>query len=81
MELTDTYLEREILTFKFADDAFHIALASVANVDVLVSWDFKHIVHFDKIRRFSAVNIKRGYKPLQIYSPREVTDYGNEKDF
>ena len=78
--LADTYLERGILTAKFADDALHIALASVANVDVLVSWNFKHIVHFDKIRRFTAVNIERGYKPLQIYSPREVTNYGDEKD-
>lgn len=80
IKLADDYLERGILTPKFADDALHIALASVANVDVLVSWNFKHIVHFDKIRRFTAVNIERGYKPLQIYSPREVTNYGDEKD-
>ncbi len=80
IELADTYLERGILTPKFTDDALHIALASVASVDLLVSWNFKHIVHFDKIRRFTAVNIERGYKPLQIYSPREVTNYGDEKD-
>ena len=78
--LADTYLERGILTRKFTDDALHIAIASVANVDVLVSWNFKHIVHFDKIRQFTAVNIELGYKPLQIYSPREVTHYGDEKE-
>lgn len=76
--LADTYVKRGILTSKYAEDALHIALASVANVDVLVSWNFKHIVHFDKIRQFTAINIERGYKPLQIYSPREVTSYGNE---
>ena len=80
VQLAETYLERQILTAKFFDDALHIALASVAEVDVLVSWNFKHIVHFDKIRLFTAVNIERGYKPLQIYSPREVTNYGDEKD-
>ena len=80
VELAGIYLERNILTEKFADDALHIALASVAVVDVLVSWNFKHIVHFDKIRQFTAVNIELGYKPLQIYSPREVTNYGDEKD-
>ena len=80
VELAGIYLERNILTEKFADDALHIALASVAVVDVLVSWNFKHIVHFDKIRQFTAVNIELGYKPLQIYSPREVTNHGDEKD-
>jgi len=40
---------------------------------MLVSWNFRHIVHFDKIRLFDSVNLELGYKPLQIYSPREVT--------
>jgi hypothetical protein len=40
---------------------------------LLVSWNFRHIVHFDKIRLFCSVNLEQGYKPLQIYSPREVT--------
>ena len=71
-ELADTYLQRRILTPKYYDDALHIALATVAEADLLVSWNFKHIVHFEKIRLFNAVNLEQGYKPLQIYSPREV---------
>ena len=58
----------------------HIALATVAEVDVLVSWNFKHIVRLDKIRIFNAVNLELGYKSLQIYSPREVTLHGRERD-
>ena len=50
----------------------------MADVDVLMSWNFKHIVHFDKIRRFNAVNLERGYKPLQIFSPREVVSYDDD---
>lgn len=42
---------------------------------MIVSWNFKHIVHLDKIRRFNATNIDWGYKAIQIYSPREVTNY------
>lgn len=80
VELAEAYLAREILTPKFADDALHIALATVADVDLLVSWNFRHIVHFDKIRQFSAVNLENGFKPLEIYSPREVTTYGNEEE-
>jgi predicted nucleic acid-binding protein len=75
VELSDAYQERRILPAKFASDALHIALATVAEVDVLVSWNFKHIVHFDKIRLFNAVNLELGFKQLQIYSPREVTTY------
>ena len=50
----------------------------VADVDVLVSWNFRHIVRLDKIRLFNAVNIEQGYKPVSIYSPREVISYGQE---
>ena len=74
------YQERCILTPKFYDDGLHIAVATVGEADVLVSWNFKHIVRFDKIRRFNAVNLEFGYKPLQIFSPREVTTYGREED-
>jgi hypothetical protein len=78
LRLADVYQERKILTPKFYDDGLHIALASLAAVDVLVSWNFKHIVHYDKIRHFNAVNLELGYKPLAIYSPREVTHHGEE---
>jgi len=47
---------------------------------IIEIWNFKHIVRFDKIRLFNAVNIEFGYKPLQIFSPREVTTYGREED-
>lgn len=75
LELADAYQARNILTPKFYDDGLHIALATIAEADVLVSWNFKHIVRFDKIRLFNAVHLEYGYKPLQIYSPREVTTH------
>lgn len=77
-ELTDAYLQRGIVTRKYEDDALHIAIATVCNADIVVSWNFKHIVHFDKIQRFNAVNLEMGYKTIAIYSPREVTSYGNQ---
>jgi len=80
LELADEYQRRGILTSNFYGDGLHIALATVAEADLLVSWNFKHIVRFDKIRLFNAVNIEFGYKPLQIFSPREVTTYGQEED-
>ncbi len=76
LELADAYQVRKILTPNFYDDGLHIALATIAEADLLVSWNFKHIVRFDKIRLFNAVNLEFGYKSLEIFSPREVTTYG-----
>ena len=78
IELADAYLEHGILSLNYRDDARHIAMATVADVDVLVSWNFRHIVHFDKIRQFNAVNLEKGYKTISIYSPREVMTHVSE---
>lgn len=75
LALTAGYAEHGALPPKFRNDMLHIALATVADVDVLVSWNFKHIVRLAKIRLFNAVNIELGYKQIQIFSPREVTTY------
>lgn len=76
--LVKHYMARGVLAQRFFDDMLHIALATIAEVDVLVSWNFKHIVRLEKIRLFNAVNLEQGYKPLTIYSPREVISYGQE---
>jgi hypothetical protein len=80
LELADAYQTHHILSPKFYDDGLHIAIATVGEADVLVSWNFKHIVHFDKIRMFNAVNLEYGYKTLQIFSLREVTTYGRAEN-
>ena len=76
-DLANRYVNERIISNKFLDDALHIALATVAQVDILVSWNFRHIVHYGRIRQFNAINIKLGYNVIQIYSPREVTNYGD----
>lgn len=72
IELRDKYLAADVVGPAHADDALHVALATVARVDMIVSWNFKHIVHFDKIRGFNAVNLREGYLPIEICSPLEV---------
>ncbi len=76
--LAEYYQKRNVLTEKFFDDGLHIALATINRIDMLVSWNFKHIVHFDKIRLFNSINIEIGYKPIEIYSPREVAISEND---
>lgn len=78
--LAGLYQQHGILTPKYYDDGLHIALATIAVVDLLVSWNFRHIVRYDKIRLFNAVNLEQGYRAIQIHTPREVTNYGPERD-
>lgn len=78
LSLVQHYKERSILNQRFMNDMLHIALATIAEVDVLVSWNFKHIVRLDKIRLFNSVNLQQGYKMLNIYSPREVISYDQD---
>ena len=78
LSLVQHYMARSVLSQRFMNDMLHIALATIAEVDILVSWNFRHIVRLDKIRLFNAVNMEQGYKPLTIYSPREVISYAQE---
>jgi predicted nucleic acid-binding protein len=78
LALLAAYEAKGILGQRFRNDMLHIALASIADVDVLVSWNFRHIVRLEKIRLFAAVNLELGYRPLSIYSPREVTTDGED---
>lgn len=75
LRLRDAYLAAGIVTAKWAEDAAHVAAATVGGADLIVSWNFKHIVHFDKIRGYNAVNALQGYRGIEIRSPAEVIDY------
>ncbi|MBF0537804.1 MAG: PIN domain protein [Nitrospirae bacterium] len=78
IELADMYIKRGFLSKNYHNDALHISAATIAGADLLVSWNFKHIVHFEKIQGFNSVNMEMGYKPILIYSPMEVTRYGGK---
>ncbi len=71
-DLRDAYIQANVVSSASTADAEHVASASVADVDFIVSWNFKHIVHYEKINGYHAVNLLNGYKQIQIYSPKEV---------
>jgi hypothetical protein len=75
--LADKYVNEGALTSKFYTDAQHIAISSILKVDSLVSWNFKHMVNFFRIRQYNSVNLKFGYSTIDIRTPKEVT-YGEE---
>ena len=77
--LANAYLEAGVLPPSSRGDAVHVAAASVAAADVVVSWNFRHIVRLDRIRKFNGVNALKGYRALEIRSPMEVC-YGPEAE-
>src|SRR3989338_1593277 len=75
VSLRDAYLESGIVSPQWSDDALHVAIATVAGCALIVSWNFRHIVHFEKIPLYNAVNTLRGYSSIGIFSPLEVIQY------
>ena len=75
VQLADTYLAEKVVGKTSRVDCFHIALATIHQVDILVSWNFKHIVNVQRIRGYNAVNMKLGYPTLDIRSPKEIIYY------
>lgn len=71
-QLAKLYIAERAITAKFYEDALHIALATINQVNVLASWNFKHVVNLNRIRLYNAVNLKNGYHLLEIRSPREI---------
>lgn len=71
-DLADRYIETGALHESSRDDTLHIAAATVARVDVLVSWNFRHMVNRPRIRKYNEVNRDMGYGPIIIRSPNEL---------
>lgn len=71
-ELARQYIQKNVVSEKFYLDALHIAIATYYNVNVLSSWNFRHIVNLGRIRKYNSVNLEMGYNILEIRSPRDI---------
>jgi predicted nucleic acid-binding protein len=71
-ELADAYLAASVVPPKYADDALHVAMATVHGIRLVVSWNFKHLVNVRREDGFNAVNVLRGWPPVRIVSPKEI---------
>jgi len=78
LSLQAAYLADRVVSERFSNDALHVAIATVSRCTMIVSWNFKHIVHFERIPLYNAVNTREGHLPLAIYSPREVIENEDE---
>jgi hypothetical protein len=78
--LADLYLKEGVVSGKYYEDALHIAMSTINQVNVLASWNFKHIVNLDRIRLYNAVNLKNGFSMLEIRTPREILKFEEDED-
>jgi predicted nucleic acid-binding protein len=76
-DLANTYINEKVVGKISRADCQHIATATVYNADVLVSWNFKHIVNLERIRGYNSVNFRKGYQMIEIRTPKEIFDYEN----
>jgi predicted nucleic acid-binding protein len=79
-KLADLYVLEGAVPKKFYEDALHIAISTINQVNVLASWNFKHIVNLDRIRLYNAVNLKNGYTMLEIRNPREILKFSDDEE-
>lgn len=79
LTLANKYIDEKVVGQTSFDDCIHIAAATINKVDILVSWNFKHIVNVYRIRGYNAINIRSGYQSLEIRSPKEIIKYEDEK--
>jgi hypothetical protein len=73
-QLADRYIAEKVVGKSSRADCIHIALATIYNADMLISWNFKHIVNINLIRGYNSVNYRLGYKMLEIRTPREILE-------
>jgi hypothetical protein len=73
--LADIYLARGVIPARKREDALHVAHATVRGLDILLSWNFKHLANVRREGLIAAINREEGYgHTLRLLSPLEVED-------
>ena len=78
IKLAGAYINEKVVGKTSLEDCRHIAIATIHKVDVLASWNFKHIVNLDRIKGYNSVNLRLGYSMIEIRSPKDLVNYGND---
>lgn len=78
LQLAQIYVDEKVVGETSLDDCIHIATATLNKVDMLVSWNFKHIVNVYRIRGYNSINLRLGHGTLEIHSPKEIVNNEDE---
>ena len=77
IDLATLYINEKVVGQTSMDDCIHIATATIHKLDLLISWNFKHIVNVIRIRGYNSINLRNGYSTLEIRSPKDLINYEN----
>ena len=80
VELAEKFIDFGILRQKSFDDCQHIAAAILAGCDIIISWNFKHIVNVKTVRGVKVITTLEGYKDLMIYPPSVLLESEDDYD-
>jgi len=72
--LAQAYIAAGAIPSDYEDDARHIAIATLNDINVIVSWNFRHMVNIERKRRINSVNLREGCPLIDIVSPWEISD-------
>jgi predicted nucleic acid-binding protein len=78
-QLAQAYMERGVVPQKYFDDALHVAICTLARINYLASWNFKHLANLQRENAFNGVNLLHGYAQVRIVSPKQLI-YGHGKE-
>jgi predicted nucleic acid-binding protein len=78
-ELARAYMERGVVPTKYFEDAQHVAICTLARINCLVSWNYKHLANLQRENAFNGVNLLHGYAQVRILCPTSLI-YGHEKE-
>lgn len=78
--LAGHYLEQGVVSGNYPDDARHVAICTIARLDFLVSWNFKHLANVRREGGFNAVNMLQGYPPVRIVPPTFLIHGHNQEE-
>lgn len=70
--LARKYIRQRIISENYFDDARHVAIATVYNLDAVVSWNYGHLVNINKIKGVGLINKAIGYKHIEIVTPEVI---------
>ena len=77
IDLATEYINEKVVGQTSMDDCIHLVTATIHKLDILVSWNFKHIVNVIRIRGYNSINLRNGYSTLEIRSPKDLINYEN----
>lgn len=75
IQLAKEYIDENVVGQTSLNDCIHIATATLHRIDLLASWNFRHIVNIRRIWGYNSINLKNGYPILEIRSPKDIIDY------